>query len=332
MEQKSNLQMRPYQSWSLPRLDYWRRHYIKTVGTMEQVTFPWEYKELEGHMEHRLFSDLERIHARPAPFEFYTAQELWTDEHTSAQMLAFHLNENVDLSSRRMAFIDQSADWLAGHLGIASGTRVIDFGCGPGLYTSRLAKRGADVTGIDFSARSLEYARDRARAMGLDIRYVNQNYLDFTTQECFDVILLIFCDLCALGPAQRAVLLAKFKSILKPGGRVVLDVHSLAAFDQRIESSRCEPNLLNGFWSPHPYYGFLNTFKYAQERVTLDRYTIVEAAGTKTIYNWLQYFSVESLEEEFREAGLTIAEVYADVAGAPFDAEAGEFAVVARQA
>lgn len=78
--------------------------------------------------------------------------------------------------------------------------------------------------------------------------------------------------------------------------------------------------------------GFLNTFNYAQERVKLDQYTIVEPAGTKTIYNWLQYFSVESLEEEFRAAGLTIAEVYADVAGAPFDAEAGEFAVVARQA
>ena len=58
-----------------------------------------------------LFSDLEWINARPNPFEFYTASELWTDEHTSAGMLAFHLNENVDISSRKMAFIDRSADW-----------------------------------------------------------------------------------------------------------------------------------------------------------------------------------------------------------------------------
>lgn len=68
MKQKSKLEMRPYRydsdfwrmrdffrevfllnnrlerSWSLPRLDYWRWHYIKTVGTepMEQVTFLWE--------------------------------------------------------------------------------------------------------------------------------------------------------------------------------------------------------------------------------------------------------------------------------------------------
>ena len=76
-----------------------------------------------------LFSDLEWINARPNPFEFYTASELWTDEHRSAGMLAYHLNENVDISSRKMAFIDRSVDWLVSHLGIAAGVSVVDFGC-----------------------------------------------------------------------------------------------------------------------------------------------------------------------------------------------------------
>jgi 2-polyprenyl-3-methyl-5-hydroxy-6-metoxy-1,4-benzoquinol methylase len=284
-----------------------------------------------GEFGKTLFADLEWINARPRPFEFCTASELWTDEHTSAQMLAFHLNENVDLSSRKMAFIEKSVDWLVSHLGIAAGASVVDFGCGPGLYTSRLAKTGADVTGIDFSARSIEYARNQARTLRLDIRYLNQNYLDFTTDKRFDVVLMIFCDFCALSPAQRKIMLTKFHSILKPGGRIVLDVCSPSAFDRRTESSSYEMNLMNGFWSPEPYYGFLNTFKYEEEKVTLDKYTIVERAKTKSIYNWLQYFSVESLTQEFREAGLTIDEVYADVAGKPYEAEADEFAIVAQK-
>ena len=283
-------------------------------------------------LEKTLFSDLEWINERPKPFEFYTASELWTDEHTSAQMLAFHLNENVDLSSRKTAFIDKSVEWLASRLGIATGARVADFGCGPGLYASRLAKRGADVTGIDFSARSIEYAKNQARATGLGINYLNQNYLDFTTDNRFDVVLMIMCDFCALSPAQREIMLTKFRSILKPSGRVVLDVYSLTAFEQSAESSRYEMNLLNGFWSPEPYYGFLNTFKYEEEKVTLDKYTIVGRAKTRSVYNWLQYFSVESLNKEFREAGLAIAEVYSDVAGKPYDAEASEFAVIANKA
>jgi SAM-dependent methyltransferase len=284
-----------------------------------------------GNLGSTLFSDLEWIGARPKPFEFYTANDLWTDEHTSARMLAFHMNENLDISSRKLAFMDQSVDWLVNHLGITTGVSVIDFGCGPGLYTSRLAKRGADVTGIDFSARSIGYAKGQAKTMGLGISYLNQNYLDFATKKRFDVILMIMCDFCALSPAQRELMLLKFHSILRPDGRIVLDVYSLIAFTQRAETSCYEKNLMNGFWSPEPYYGFLNAFKYEEEKVTLEKFTIIGNTKTKNIYNWLQYFSVESLAREFDRAGLAITEVYSDVAGNPYDAGATEFAVVANK-
>ena len=38
-----------------------------------------------------MFRELEAINARPGPFEVYSARELWTDPHTSEQMLAYHL-------------------------------------------------------------------------------------------------------------------------------------------------------------------------------------------------------------------------------------------------
>ena len=47
-----------------------------------------------------MFEELERINERPAPFQFYTTDDLWTDEHISKQMLSFHLNEAIDVSSR----------------------------------------------------------------------------------------------------------------------------------------------------------------------------------------------------------------------------------------
>ena len=47
-----------------------------------------------------MFRELKEINSRPAPFQFYTADELWTNEHTSKQMLEYHLNESLDLSSR----------------------------------------------------------------------------------------------------------------------------------------------------------------------------------------------------------------------------------------
>jgi len=278
-----------------------------------------------------MFKQLEDINSRPEPFEFYTAADLWNDDHTSQQMLTYHLNTNIDVSSRRGAFIDRSVEWIKSHFIVGTGTRIADFGCGPGLYANRLAKLGARVTGIDFSVRSIEYARDEAEQSELSIEYINQNYLDFQTEDRFDVILMIMCDFCTLSPSQRMVMLRKFHSLLLPGGTVLLDVYSLNAFKQREEASTCEVNQLDGFWSSEKYYEFLNTFKYDDAKVVLDKYTIVEEERTRTVYNWFQYFSSETLKDEFEKAGFDLQEQYADVAGSPFDEAQGEFAVVAKK-
>jgi 2-polyprenyl-3-methyl-5-hydroxy-6-metoxy-1,4-benzoquinol methylase len=278
-----------------------------------------------------MFEELEKINRRPKPFEFYTASDLWTDEHTSKQMLSFHLNEEIDVSSRNGAFIDRSVEWIASHFNVGAGTKIADFGCGPGLYTTRLAKKRADVTGIDFSKRSIQYAQKVASREGLSIHYLNQNYLEFETDNRFNLILMIMCDFCALSPTQRKKMLSMFNTILKPGGSVLLDVYSLTAFDQRKEVAMCEANLLKGFWSPNKYYGFLNTFKYEKEKVVLDKYTLIEASRTQTVYNWLQYFSPETLEREFVECGFTVEQLYSDVAGSPFDPETTEIAIVAKK-
>ncbi len=278
-----------------------------------------------------MFEGLSQIFTRPEAFEYYTSSDLWSDEHTSAQMLMYHLDEEADLSSRNHAFIERSVAWIASHFAVGAETRIADFGCGPGLYTIALARHGARVTGIDFSPRSIQHAKDTAAEAGLQIHYLNGDYLEFETRERFDLITMIMCDFCALSPVQRRTLLDKFSGLLAPGGSVLLDVYSSAAFAGREEGATCQPNILDGFWSPDDYFGFLNTFKYAAEEVVLDKYTIVERHRTRTVYNWLQYFEVDALKHEFSECGLVVDETYADVAGSPYEPEGPEFAVVAKK-
>ncbi len=276
-----------------------------------------------------MFQELEKINERPEPFQFYTASDLWTDEHTSKQMLSFHLNEAIDISSRNAEFINRSVEWIAFTFNIGRDTRIADFGCGPGLYAERLAKHGANVTGIDFSKRSIEYAKEVAASEQLKINYVHQNYLEFETEDRFDLVLMIMCDFCALSPAQRKGILDKFHKILKPCGSVLLDVYSLSAFEQRETAATYEANQLNAFWSPNKYYGFLNTFKYDAEKVILDKYTIIESERTRQVYNWFQCFAPEELKREFVGAGFSIKGFYSDVAGTPYDQKSCEFAVIA---
>jgi cyclopropane fatty-acyl-phospholipid synthase-like methyltransferase len=279
-----------------------------------------------------MFEVLEEINARPPLYGSYTAAELWTDEHISKQMLDCHLDEAVDLASWNHDLIDRSVEWLASRFPLEQGTRIVDFGCGPGLYATRLAERGAAVTGIDFSTRSIDYARGVADEKGLDICYINQDYLAFQTEQRFQLAIMVMCDFCALSPTQRRTILGTFQAILEPGGSVLMDVHSLAAFEQREETATYAPNLMGGFWSADAYYGFLNTHKYEDEKVVLDKYTIFESARTRTVYNWMQSFSPESIRTEYEDAGFEIEQLYADVAGTPYDPLATVFAVLARNA
>jgi len=283
------------------------------------------------HWEFLMFEELKKINMRPAPFQFYTAEKLWTDEHTSKKMLEFHLNETIDISSRNKNFIKHSVKWIISYFNINGESSIADFGCGPGLYTIRMADTGAKITGIDFSKRSINYAINEASKKGLKIDYINKNYLDFETDNKFDLIIMIMCDFCALSPKQRKLLLNKFYKFLKPGGKVLLDVYSINSFNQKTEQAVYEYNQLNGFWSPNEYYTFLNTFKYVNEKVILDKYTIVEKTQTKVIYNWLQYFSRESIIKVFEENGFIISEIFSDAAGTPYSQHSTEIAVVAKK-
>ena len=277
-----------------------------------------------------MFKKLQDISSKPEVFDQYTADSLWTDPYRAQQMLAFHLNEEIDVSSRKGAFIKRSCAWIAENFQLAAGKSVCDFGCGPGLYTVQLAKTGAQVTGLDFSENSIGYARAKAEENSLNINYVQTNYLEFEPPQQYELITMIMCDFCALSPAQRKALLKKFYDALKPNGALLLDVYSMAAYAERQELTLFEKNQLNQFWCPDDYYCFLNTFKYDDDAVVLDKYSIFPENGEpETVYNWLQYFSPESLTAELSAAGFDVQHIYKDVAAGVYDPDYAEFAVVA---
>ncbi|OHD42699.1 MAG: SAM-dependent methyltransferase, partial [Spirochaetes bacterium GWD1_27_9] len=277
------------------------------------------------------FNKLLEINKRPKPFEFYTAEELWTDEYTSQKMLEYHLNESIDAASRNHKFINKSSDWIIEKFNINKKSKIIDFGCGPGLYTLKFAKTGADITGIDFSKSSLDYAREQADKNNLKINYIKTNYLEYETVEKYDLITMIMCDFAALSYSQRKIMLSKFYNLLKPNGNILLDVYSINYFNLKQEQAIYEFNLLNKFWSKEDYYCFLNSFKYDNEKLILDKYTIYNKTEKRIVYNWLQCFSKESIKKEFEENKLIIKEFYANVSGDIYNDNFNEFAIVANK-
>jgi len=104
--------------------------------------------------------------------------------------------------------------------GVKEGDRVLDAGCGTGIYSLELAKRGAFVAGLDASSGMLELARAKAGRAGLNIDFVKADALHIPFPDGhFDLVLSV-CMLCFVKEREAAIL--EMKRVLRPGGRIVI--------------------------------------------------------------------------------------------------------------
>ena len=285
-------------------------------------------------MKGRLFlmdiNKLIKLSGKPKLFE-KTETDFWDDEHISKKMLEAHLNPDWDAASRKFSTMDASVKWLNEDIFSDKDIKILDLGCGPGLYSSRLAKRGYSVTGIDFSQRSINYARKKAKEDELDIKYIYQDYLKIDFESEFDVIMLIFCDFGVLTNSERDILLKKIYKALKPGGLFIFDVFT--------DKNRNESDLgrsweitKDGFWDKKPYLALTETFLYSEADTFLDQTIVMNEDEEINIYRLFNHFYTKStLSKVLDKFGFRKYDYYSDVTGEEYSEESETLAVVAKK-
>ncbi|MEU9023993.1 class I SAM-dependent methyltransferase [Actinomadura sp. NPDC048394] len=104
--------------------------------------------------------------------------------------------------------------------------RVLDIGCGTGEHTLLAAAHGLDATGIDLADGALRMAESKAQERGLTARFLRLDALRVADLgESFDTALDSLV-LHAFTPADRAAYLDGLRSVLRPGGRLLLLCYS----------------------------------------------------------------------------------------------------------
>jgi len=257
---------------------------------------------------------------KPALYAPGTAS-LWDDDHVSKGMLAAHLDPFGDAASRNHAFLDASVAWIATLAPPAQFPRLLDLGCGPGLYATRFDAAGYQVTGVDFSRRSIAHARAEAKAAGRTIEYRRQDYRGLDERECYDVVTLLHCDYAALSAADRRRLVIAVRRALRAGGQFVLDVFTDRRRQPEHRSWQVCPD--GGFFSERPYVCLHAVYQYADaDRTELRQDVVVTEGGIQDFRVWDHFFDPHSLAREIRPAGFQY-QLFGDAAGGAW-AEDGE--------
>ncbi|MDU1910297.1 class I SAM-dependent methyltransferase [Fusobacterium sp.] len=243
-----------------------------------------------------------------------SSKKFWDDEHISKFMLKAHLSPDEEGASRKHDFIEKSVEWITSLGENRSNRKLLDLGCGPGIYAEKFYNKGFDVTGIDFSKRSIEYAVDSAAKKNMKIKYKYMNYLEIDYDAEFDIAVLIYCDLGVLSPDDRKIFLKKIYKALKPGGILILDVF-IENFYEKFQEKTEITYENSGFWSDEPYSCIQRNSIYRESMVSLEQYIIITENQCECYNIWNHIFNKNSIRKELEMGGFSGFKFFNNVAG-----------------
>jgi len=224
---------------------------------------------------------IEEIVRRKAPPEPWSEGEKipWNEPEFSERMLREHLSQKHDLASRRLSVIDAHVEWIHNHMLKCKPAKILDLGCGPGFYTTRLARMGHACTGIDFSPASIRYARQHAAGEQLSCTYVHEDIRQADLGTGFDLVMFVFGELNVFRPAEAEAILRKAGAALVPGGVLLLESHRFSAVEDVGKQVPSWNAAEEGLFSTTPHLWLQESFWNQTAKAAITRYFVIDAAS-----------------------------------------------------
>jgi ubiquinone/menaquinone biosynthesis C-methylase UbiE len=257
----------------------------------------------------------------------------WNDPDFSKRMLKEHLSQDHDAASRKFERIDQHIQWIHHHaLGEKTG-KILDLGCGPGLYANRLAKLGHQCVGIDYSPASIAYAKETAQEENNVCRFIKGDIRQVKYGDGYDAAMLIFGELNIFRPSDAQLILTKIHQALKPGGALILEPHTYEILEILGKKSPSWYSQESSVFSEKPHLVLEEYFWDSTRQTTTNRYFIVDATtGTVVRYaRSLQAYTESQYQELLEACGYENIRFYPSLIGTPDPGQKALIAVLAQK-
>jgi ubiquinone/menaquinone biosynthesis C-methylase UbiE len=204
------------------------------------------------------------------------------------------------------------------------GGDMLDVPCGFGRHTVPLAAAGLKVVGVDRAETLLEEARRRA-GHGRWPKFVRADYRDLPfPDESFDAALNMFSSLGYLGDEEDTRALEQIGRVLRPGGRLVIDImhrdRLVSSFSESDWHMLGEGRLLLEQRTFDPVSGVAQTTQ-----------TLIESTGERESRTFsIRVYTATELLAMLERAGFAETRCHGDLQGGPFGPET-RLVVVARK-
>jgi SAM-dependent methyltransferase len=238
-------------------------------------------------------------------------------------MLAEHLSQEHDLASRRGETIDRHVEWIFREVLGSRASRVLDLGCGPGFYMSRLARRGCECVGVDFSPASIRHATKTAADEGLACTYLHADVRQGDFGDGFDLVMMIYGQINVFPRDRGLEILQRAREALAPGGRLLLEVQGFEAIEQRGKAGPSWYSTDSGLFSAQPHIVLQENFWNPELQASTARFSVIDAqtgsVATYALSN--EAYSRDDLAVALRSVGFDDHTWHSSLTGEPTDGE-----------
>jgi SAM-dependent methyltransferase len=258
-------------------------------------------------------SDIIQRNMEPKPWE--EGEKIpWNDPAFSQRMLKEHLSQKHDAASRRTPTLKKHVEWIHSLVLDQKPSRILDLGCGPGLYAARLSKLGHAVVGIDFGPASIEYAVKHAPE---NCSYTLGDIRSTDFGSAYDLVMFIFGEFNVFKPEDANLVLRKAYAALNPGGKLLLEVSTFDAIYELGNQPATWYSAKDELFADTPHLCLMESFWDHESSVAIERYYIVEAAsGAVTRYSASsQAYENAQLLEMLKETGFQVSKLFPSLTG-----------------
>ncbi len=226
---------------------------------------------------------------------------------------------------------------------VATGSPVLELGCGTGRVSMPMAQAGVQVVGLDYSEAMLAVARRKCQQLGFDstsVELMHADMRDFALDQQFDLVTIPFRGFLALLSVEDQIrALARIREHLTPDGRLVFnvfvpDIDMLLQDGDRSYHLRdvTDPETGKSFvlWQQT---GYDNHNQVLATRLTIEELGDDMAVVRKMYRDFqLRYAHRWELHHLLTSCGFEIVDLYGDFDRLPFDEFSNEMVWVARKA
>lgn len=140
----------------------------------------------------------------------------WTETFFGKYYLPTHLPV---LSEKKT---QEEVNFIESSLNLPKGSKILDLPCGHGRHSIELAKRGYDVTGVDFQPDFIALAKENAENL-TNINFIVQDMKTIEFDNEFDAIINFFTSFGYFSEEENFEVLKSFAKALKKDGKLIID-------------------------------------------------------------------------------------------------------------